>query len=83
MFVAFMVKIRQNLGRNSKLRHEKCTLQPPMKGLAKKSINGSAESQFAFQENVDSIRKIVQNLDPKSATSCTESGMIHVIEVVK
>ena len=39
------------LGANGKPRHKKCNFKPPMKGLSKKSINGSAEKHYAVRES--------------------------------
>ena len=51
IFFALFVQKMPKLGENGKLRHRKCTFQPPMKGLSKISIHGSAWKKFAVQES--------------------------------
>ena len=61
-----------------------------MKGSFKNSIIGSVEKQFAVQESqkpnalVEEYNaQTVQSLDPKTASSHTKSGMLHINKVIK
>ena len=61
-----------------------------MKGSLKNSIIGSVEKQFAVQQSrkpnalVEEYNsQTVQSLDPKTASSYTKSGMLHINKVVK
>ena len=61
-----------------------------MKGSFKNSIIGSVEKQFAVQQSrkpnalVEEYNsQTVQSLDPKTASSYTKSGMLHINKVIK
>ena len=61
-----------------------------MTGLSENPIHGSAEKHFAVIDNVkpnvqskDKDLQTGQNLDSKSATPCTTSGLLHVNRAAK